>query len=118
MRRIVHILLLVILPIQFAWAAASGYCRHEKGNAAEHFGHHQHQHKTASGDASKASTTAKLSGVDADCATCHLSAAQSIVSMAIPFAAVAAEAPRSAYRLAYRSHIPIGPERPDRGLAV
>ncbi|MBU0601652.1 MAG: hypothetical protein KKD25_04520 [Gammaproteobacteria bacterium] len=45
MRRWLSILLLVFLPFQFTWAAAAGYCQHETGAAAQHFGHHDHKHQ-------------------------------------------------------------------------
>nr|ART41037.1 L611 [uncultured bacterium] len=47
MRRWLSILLLVFLPFQFSWAAVAGYCQHETGAAAQHFGHHDHQHQAA-----------------------------------------------------------------------
>jgi hypothetical protein len=40
MRRWLSILILVFLPFQFTWAAVGGYCQHETGAAAQHFGHH------------------------------------------------------------------------------
>lgn len=45
MRRWFSILLLVLLPIQFSWAAAAAYCEHESGARADHFGHHEHDHQ-------------------------------------------------------------------------
>ncbi|MBS0308891.1 MAG: hypothetical protein JSS58_07960, partial [Proteobacteria bacterium] len=48
MKRFILILLLAILPFQFAWAAVGGYCQHEEGKAAQHFGHHIHKHDQAS----------------------------------------------------------------------
>ena len=70
MRKWLAILLLVFMPLQLSWAAAASYCQHESGTAAKHFGHHDHQHKTADGkDAS--SDPAKTTGGDPDCASCH-----------------------------------------------
>jgi hypothetical protein len=70
MRRWLSILLLVFLPLQLSWAAVGVYCQHETGNAAQHFGHHDHQHKA---DASKGDPTdPKASGgIDNDCGACH-----------------------------------------------
>eukprot|EP01041_Mallomonas_annulata_P024886 gene24886-45794_t len=53
MRTFLLTLLLAILPLQFAWGAATGYCRHEAGTGATHFGHHEHQANASSGEKSK-----------------------------------------------------------------
>ena len=59
--------LMIVLPVQFTWAAASGFCGHESGIAAKHFGHHEHKH---SGQAqTKETKAASLS--HADCEMCH-----------------------------------------------
>ena len=50
MRRWLATLLLVLLPFQFSWAAVGGYCQHETGAAAKHFGHHNHQHQADAGE--------------------------------------------------------------------
>lgn len=80
MRRLLAILLLVLLPLQFTWAAAAAYCQHETGVVASHLGHHEHVHSAAEGK----SSIAKLAdakqdanfGVDDDCGYCHLMAAK------------------------------------------
>ena len=79
MRRWLSILLLVLVPFQFSWAAAASYCQHERqhdtGKLASHFGHHDHQHKYAKGESSDTETrdaVNKLGAVDNDCAMCHL----------------------------------------------
>lgn len=70
MRKWLAIFLLVFVPLQLSWAAAASYCQHETGVAAKHFGHHDHQHKTADGkDASP--DPSKTIGGDPDCASCH-----------------------------------------------
>lgn len=83
-RKWLVIFLLVFMPLQLSWAAVAGYCRHETGAAAKHFGHHDHQHKTADGkDAS--SDPAKTIGGDPDCSSCHagcLSALPGVVTVA------------------------------------
>jgi hypothetical protein len=42
MRRCLVLLLLVLFPLQLAFAAAAAYCAHESGTPAKHFGHHEH----------------------------------------------------------------------------
>jgi hypothetical protein len=65
MRKLVAILLLSLISLQTSWAAAAGYCQHEHGVSATHFGHHEHKHE---------SPKAVQSGVtfaDADCSVCQ-----------------------------------------------
>lgn len=67
MRRWLVLLFVVLLPLQFAWSAASAYCQHETSERqSHHFGHHFHTHKAEA----KQSTASKLMA-DSDCATCH-----------------------------------------------
>jgi len=76
MIRFFALLLALLLPIQFAWSAASVYCEHEPVEPrSSHFGHHVHVHQ---GDAKKA-TTPKLAP-DTDCASCHATSAPVITS--------------------------------------
>lgn len=75
MARILIIILIVLLPVQFVWGAAAGYCRHEQGQQSQHYGHHAHEHQA---DASAAVEGAlqdgqSLAGDDPDCIACHLS---------------------------------------------
>ena len=47
MKKFLAIFLLVLLPLQFSWAAVAGYCQHEAGVTANHPGHHTHDHQAA-----------------------------------------------------------------------
>lgn len=68
MRRFCLILLLVILPFQFNWAAAAAYCQYEEASQSTwHFGHHEHHHKSSA----KAEHNKKIA-IDTDCGVCHL----------------------------------------------
>lgn len=69
MRKWLAIFLLVFMPQQLSWAAMAGYCQHESGAAAKHFGHHDHQHKAVDGE--DASPDSNKYGSDPDCAACH-----------------------------------------------
>ena len=113
-RRLFFLVLLLILPVQFAWAAATGYCRHETGEARKHFGHHEHQHRTAQDGVVKDSKAPSSLGADSDCGVCQLSAAQPVPSTSAAIAIASAEPPRFAHGARYDSYIPSGPERPDR----
>jgi len=42
MHRLVLIVLMCLLPLQWSWAAAARICAHEADTA--HFGHHEHRH--------------------------------------------------------------------------
>ena len=69
MRRFFAILLLLLLPLNAAFAAAAGYCQHQKESPqAAHFGHHTHQH-----DSSADKTGNTGAQTDPDCGFCHLS---------------------------------------------
>lgn len=81
MRRLLLTFLLVFLPLQSIWAAASPYCGHEAAPQASHFGHHAHDHH---GDAAAAQTQPSSADetpdhkaltttatADMDCHACH-----------------------------------------------
>ena len=74
MRRFVLLFLMLILPLQWSWAAVASVCRHETGSAAQHLGHHVHEHAVALDDTT-ADTTTDTDGVnvwfDADCCSFH-----------------------------------------------
>ncbi len=82
MRRWLSILLLVFLPFQFSWAAVAGYCQHETGAAAQHFGHHDHQHQAAADQDGTPDAKTLGGGIDGDCVACHASCAAAIFSTA------------------------------------
>ena len=64
----------LLLPLQFAWSAASAYCQHETTEQqSKHFGHHFHVHK---GEVKKSSDSKLMA--DSDCASCHASASAAI----------------------------------------
>lgn len=67
-RRIFLVLLMLALPFQASWSVAAGFCQHEQGKAASHFGHHDHKnHDATNGDA----TDKYSSQVDRDCGYHH-----------------------------------------------
>lgn len=109
MRRLLLILMLLIMPFQASWGAASVYCSHESGAAAQHFGHHSHQHKAEADDSKD---TKPLSVVDADCAFCQFSNAGMFAfpAHAIPMISPQTQSPS----LGADSFAVIRPERPER----
>lgn len=104
-RKAVAVFLMVFLPLQWGWALAAAYCKHEVSATSQaHFGHHEHSHgdanvssvaagasavnEAATGDAdsdgangSGASVSVGDAQPDADCGVCHFGAAQA----AVPF---------------------------------
>lgn len=99
MRRWLAILLLLVLPHQFTWAALGAYCQHESGAAAQHVGHHAHQHQAVDADDAAHDTGKPATGAHADCAVCHAgfasmpSAGVTVVAAAMPRVDSAARTP-------------------------
>ncbi|MBK6294633.1 MAG: hypothetical protein IPF55_10320 [Rhodoferax sp.] len=118
MRRFLLILFLFVLPIQFAWGAAAAYCGHEgREQAARHVGHHEHQHQggMATPDAANADAeTAGLNSYHGDCETCHLGSGVSLPPASTKTVGAHRVGFHSDHSARYQSHIPFGPERPDR----
>ena len=76
MRRWFAILLLVLLPLQFSWAAVASYCGHERDAQAQHLGHHAHEHHADAvadpgADGSAGQSGKALGSNDLDCGQCH-----------------------------------------------
>jgi len=71
MRRSILILVLLILPFQFSWAAAARYCLHEQVSASWHLGHHEHRHQQADARPDATDVEKKLV-LDTDCGVCHI----------------------------------------------
>ena len=72
MRRLVLILMMVLLPLQYSWAAAASVCEHEADSA--HFGHHEHKHAVSDAHAShggEAKSDGKSPSPHLDCEVCH-----------------------------------------------
>ena len=74
-RRLFLLLLLAVLPLQFATAAAAPYCAHEGDSSAKHVGHHEHEHESSPTIEADESTALG----DSDCTYCHLSCAQPLI---------------------------------------
>jgi hypothetical protein len=108
-KKLLLILLMLILPVQYTWSAAAVYCQHEK-NSPFHFGHHAHQHKVKSDEPSE---HGKVKNADADCEYCHFFSH----AFFIPFDAKPSIAPELKHfehrSITYTSHIPRRPPRPN-----
>ena len=136
-RKFLLILLVAILPLQYAWAAAAAYCGHEAGGepaSTQHFGHHSHQHKGDDGapsdtfDTSGTATAShaqadqpdhpdqdppKSGKIHADCAVCQFAvhAPLPVGAAVLPETALSGYPP--AHALLFSSYIAEGPKGPD-----
>jgi hypothetical protein len=72
MKRLFAILLMLILPLQFSYAAASAYCEEDVIVTTEHYGHHDHgeAHQPVKSDADENSAG------HVECGVCHLGCAK------------------------------------------
>lgn len=118
MKKFLLIVLLLVLPLQYSWAAAAVYCQHERG-AAPHLGHHAHQHQAQDGQAQDDDGGGGASkAFHADCESCHLfSHAALVPDMPAPLASMA-QSHRATPARHYASHIPDSPKRPDWPLVA
>ena len=74
MSRWVVALMLVLLPLQFSWAAVASYCQHERATSAstvQHVGHHEHQHESDTTVGNAKVGEKNLDKFDPDCRSCH-----------------------------------------------
>ncbi|MGV3655567.1 MAG: DUF2946 family protein [Noviherbaspirillum sp.] len=115
-KKLLLILLLTILPLQYSWAAAAVYCQHGQEHAA-HFGHHSHHHDGQPGK-SDGDGQGGLKQFHSDCEVCHffgqapLAAAMPVVGLPEPPVFRAPPHDR------FTSHVEEGPRRPDRRLVA
>ena len=110
-KKLILIFLLLIVPLQFAWAAAGAYCQHEQGTSSMHFGHHAHNHD---GKHDGADGKAKAGKVHLDCNSCHATANAILVNRAPLTLQPSAPDYIDPRPISYSSFIPDGPRRPDR----
>lgn len=107
MRRFVLILVLLILPFQFSWAAAARYCQHETASASWHLGHHEHRHQDSSTDLEKKPV------IDTDCGVCHIVSLPFVYAASLEIAsAQRVQHHDSRHRSDFTSLNPRAPDRP------
>ena len=122
MRRLLLILLLVFMPFQAIWAAASPYCSHEVSTQASHFGHHAHEHG-ASGHSeaqpppaespTELHALAAAGTADMDCHACHTAGGPIAPSVGVPALLLAASPPPQRPARAWVHPPASRPERPN-----
>lgn len=115
LNRLLFVLLLLVLPLQAFWAATGSYCWHEQGAAAQHFGHHAHQHKAADENDPGGGAASQADG---DCGLCHLGGI-GVVTSSFDAPSAAPPSPRISPEINFLPSIfPEGPERPRWASAV
>ncbi len=72
MKKTLAILLMLVLPMQFAFAVAATYCEGEVATTSKHYGHHEHDIAQA---LAKSDTSDNQLG-HAECGVCHLGCAK------------------------------------------
>lgn len=107
MKRLFLILLLVLMPLQAAWAVGAAYCSHDEKTM--HPGHHVHKHAPSAGQGDD-----DPGAHCDDCDACH-----HLSASALPSAHPNAPLPKAARHLLgetrrYASHIPDLIPPPDR----
>jgi hypothetical protein len=117
MHRWLAVLLLLLLPIQFSWAAVANYCGHETGAAADHVGHHEHAShnhgaKVADpGDSDK--TDVPAPGASSfDCGHCHGYYVGMLCTPSSREPRLPGDAPPSLGDAILAEHVPAQPDRP------
>jgi hypothetical protein len=120
MRRILVILMLMLLPFQFVWGAAAGYCQHEQGADVGHFGHHVHKHQGKMLKAGDPTPDKKnIAGSDdPDCASCHLTCVSPVIQTAVWFSTELGADLGAEPSSQQPPYIPYSIERPNWALAA
>lgn len=79
MARWLLVALMFLLPTQFVWAAVATYCAHESKPTTFHVGHHDHQHRASTQDASVQDVEVAIKPIlleHPDCTYCQTGIAQ------------------------------------------
>lgn len=116
MRRLLILLFVFALPLQFTYGAAARYCAHERVAAVSHFGHHAHVHQKADGDTG--STVLSVDGNDPDCDYCHLGCVQPLTNSQPSLALESQPVFVSFEPGPTRLWVPAGIDRPNWSLAA
>jgi len=110
MRRLLAIIVLFVLPLQWSFAAVAEYCQHETPPAAQsHLGHHDKQTVDKAADTDK-----DKSGVpgDFECPMCHHLCASAVVVDASTSIAETGGSPQFQLHDSFPQHPPENPFRP------
>lgn len=116
MRRLLAILVLLVLPLQWSFAAVAEYCQHEAPPVAQtHLGHHDKQGVDKAADSDK--TKSGVPG-DFDCPMCHHLCANAVILDASMSIAELGGGPQFHLLHAFPQHPPENPFRPPLALGA
>lgn len=108
MQRFLVLIMLCLLPLQISWAAVANYCGHEQDKAAQHFGHHDDEHKAFSAKSDPDKQPGKFDlGQD----HCHMSVFIGLLNDATSHASVP---PLPSLRCDERAYTSLSPGKPER----
>lgn len=112
MRRYVLVFLMLVLPLQWSWAAVVSTCLHEPGDV-QHLGHHAQEHVHASADLhGDDADGADGACLDSDCASCHGPGLAALISLPAPVGACPGGIATSGYLRHLPEPQPDNPLRP------
>jgi hypothetical protein len=109
MRCWLSVLLLVLLPLQFSWAAMASYCAHEVGSQPMHAAHHDHAHHA---DPHSTDAGAADNALDPDCGHCHGHCTGALFAVTAVAGGCNATCPQAQLGPAALTGLPAPPERP------
>ena len=115
------ILLTVLMPQQFVFAAVAAYCAHQGERSTYHIGHHEHRHEgsTAAVDAGSEGDGSPVSNVShPDCAYCQLAGVKCALSGTLAAATCPADVPVGHDLAMLPTRYPEDRERPKWALAT
>ena len=114
MRRALLIFIMVLLPFQWVWAAAASTYSHESTVSTPEFGQHAHEHVAEQVSAGANADQGLLGADHPDCGVCHFWAAMACATATLQPVSMWAYERIGTATPAFNSHVPAGPERPDR----
>ena len=103
-RRVLLVVLMLMLPLQWSWSVAAGICDHEVDGA--HFGHHEH--KKCAADLAPDPVMADDETPDQqhpDCQECHGAGVACLSTLSKPDTSL----PRASFESTYRYAVPEPP---------
>lgn len=98
--------------MQFSWEAMSAYCEHEQEVAADHVGHHAHQHQSKDVNKNDTADQSKPGEFDADCGVCHAGCLVPLTDAMMSLHTITANGSFANLQILYVASFPAEPERP------
>ncbi len=117
MRRWLAVLMMVLLPLQFSWAAVAHHCEDDAAAAVAHLGHHDHAGHGHAGEDADPHHQAGSDGTgsepsELDCGHCHGFCAGMLEARSRFVAQADARPMPTLWAAPQAEHLPAQPERP------